>query len=121
MVLTVVDVDGAVLALKTRKTLASVISIVINTASIIFTRVKLLSTKGNFPFTVVSHVSGGAFALIGVDKVDAGGIVLALVVNAVVNVVFTAHPGKPRLAEAAIDFINIINTVPLFLYNNFYT
>lgn len=39
VVLTIIYVDGAVLALKTRKTLASVISIVINARSVIFTRV----------------------------------------------------------------------------------
>lgn len=54
VVFAVVYVEGAVLALKTRYTLASIITIVIDTASMIFTRIVLLSTKGNFSLAVLA-------------------------------------------------------------------
>lgn len=70
----------------------------INATSVIFTRVILFSTKGNFPLAVVAHETGQAFALVGVDEIDAGGVVLAFVVQAVVDVVLAPQPGESRMA-----------------------
>lgn len=98
VVLAVVDVDGAVLALKTRKTLASIISIVINARSVIFTRIILFSTKGNFPLTKIAHKAGGAFALIRVHQINTGCVILTVIVQAVVYVMFTS---KSRIAGLA--------------------
>lgn len=76
-------------------------TIVINATSVIFTRVILFSTKGNFSLAVVTHESSGAFALVVGNEVDAGGVVLAFVVEAVVDVVFASHPTKPWETLAA--------------------
>jgi hypothetical protein len=69
---------------------------VIDASGVVLAGVVLVGTKGNFGLAKLTHESCRTFTLISVDKVDTGGVILALVIVAVVYVRFAPHPAESR-------------------------
>lgn len=67
----------------------------IDTGGTILARVEFLRAEGNLPFTVFAHEARRASARVGVDAVDADGVVGALVALAVVDVHLASASFKP--------------------------
>ena len=92
MVGAVVNVGRAVLANEARKTFAGEVGEVIFAAATVLTRVWLHAcAEGDLLLAVSSLEARRALALVGSDLVDAGAVVLAPVVQAVVDVLLTSH------------------------------
>ena len=87
MVHAVVDVPGAVGSVEAGLTLARVVGEMVYASPAILTRAEFGGgTEGNFGLAKLPGEAPCALALIGADVVDAGGVVLAPVVDAVVGV-----------------------------------
>ena len=109
MVCTVVNVGRTVLPDEARKAFAGEVGEVVFAAATILTRVGLHSgAEGNLLLAVASLEAGWALALVGSHLVNAGAVVLASVVQAVVDVLLASHsreawrtltPGKGRVYE----------------------
>ena len=97
MVCTVVNVGRAVLADKARKAFAGEVSEVVFAAATVLAGVGFNPrAKGNLLLAVASLEPGWTLALVGSHFVDAGAVVLASVVQAVVDILLASHPGKAR-------------------------
>ena len=95
MVCTVVNVCRAVRPDKARKTLAGEVSEVVFAAASILARVGFdPCAEGNLLFAVAPLEPGWTLALVGSHLVDAGPVVLASVVQTVVDVLLASHSGK---------------------------
>lgn len=86
MIETVIQVCGAIETGETDRAFAAVVGLVIDASSSVLAGIVPLCTKGYFLLTVFSHESWGAVASIGLYEIDAGCVVSALVVLAVVDV-----------------------------------
>ena len=97
MVCTVVNVGRTVLPNEARKALAGEVSEVVFAAAAILAGVGFdPGAEGNLLLAVASLEPGRALALVGSHLVDAGAVVLAPVVQAVVDVLLASHTGKAR-------------------------
>ena len=95
MVCTVVNVGGAVLPDKARKAFAGEVSEVVFAAATILAGVGFIPrAKGNLLLAVASLKPRWTLALVGSHLVDTGAVVLASVVQTVVDVLLASHPGK---------------------------
>ena len=95
MVCTVVNVGRTVLPNEARKAFTGEVGEVVFAAATILTGVGLHSgAEGDLLLAVASLKPGWALALVGSHLVDAGAVVLASVVQAVVDVLLASHPGK---------------------------
>ena len=77
----------------------------------------LLQTLIDVLFTIFPLKSRGTLALVAVDQVDAGGPVLALVDQAVVNIPFTLAAGVSRLAGACVGIYAIYTGAAVLTLN----
>lgn len=100
MVLAVVNIDRAVFSGISRKALARVVDKMVTTKSAVLARIELLRAKRNLDLAVFSHEPRLALALIRQHRIVAGGVVFALVIQAVVDVDLAAHARIPWCADA---------------------
>lgn len=100
MILTVVQIDRAVLSGVAGQTFASVIAEVVDALRSVLARIVALGAERNLRFAVFPGESRQAAALVGLDSVVAGRVVLALVVEAVVDVDLATNAGVTGRANA---------------------
>lgn len=102
MIDTIVQVCGTIETGEADWAFAAVVGLVVDASAAVLAGVVPLCTKGYFFFTVLSHESWGAVASIGLYEVDAGCVVSASVVGAVVNVVLASKSLVPGGAVATV-------------------
>jgi len=102
MIDTIIQVCGTIEARETDWAFAAVVGLVVDASAAVLAGVVPLCAKGYFFLTVLSHESWGAVTSIGLYEVDAGCVVSASVIGAVVNVVLASKSLVPGGAVATV-------------------
>lgn len=95
----VVYIYGTVGTFEARKTLTGVIGVVINASGVVLAGVEFVGAKWYFGLTVITHETCLALALIGVDEIDAGSVILTLILGTIVYVRLASQTSESRGAH----------------------
>lgn len=101
VILAVVDVLGAVDASEAGRTLARIVCEVVNALGLVRARIELASAELDFLLAELAGEARKAAACVRLDSIDAGSIVLAFMIVAVVDVDFASCAFVARQAVAA--------------------
>lgn len=91
MITAVIQVGGTIKAGEADRAFAAVVGLVIDASTPVLAGVVPLCAKGYFRFAVFSHESWCAVTSIGLNEVDAGRVIGALVVRTVVDVTLASE------------------------------
>lgn len=109
MINAVIQVGGAIEAGEADWAFAAIVGPVVDASAPVLAGVVPLCTKGYFLLAVLAHESWGAVASVGLYEIDAGRVIGAFVVLAVVDVILASLSLVPGGAVATITHRLIVN------------